>query len=176
MTDRLRRQRPQRPHGPAGSAWTLDALEPIVDPSGWFSVQLRYAYLVGAAQSPAMVEDRVVLVDGEDEETALGRAVEIAAEYEDEFETEAGDTGIIRFEGIVAIKELDDPPAGGTEVWHEFMAPAGVETDADGEPCRRCARWRWPSSRPRRVSRWARSPTARRGRCSSASSLSASIA
>jgi len=112
----------------------LDALEPIVDPSGWFSVQLRYAYLVGAAQSPAMVEDRVVLVDGEDEETALGRAVEIAAEYEDEFETEAGDTGIIRFEGIVAIKELDDPPAGGTEVWHEFMAPAGVETDADGEP------------------------------------------
>ena len=112
----------------------LDALEPIVDPSGWFSVQLRYAYLVGAAQSPAMVEDRVVLVDGEDEETALGRAVEIAAEYEDEFETEAGDTGIIRFEGIVAIKELDDPPAGGTEVWHEFMAPAGVETDANGEP------------------------------------------
>ena len=101
----------------------LDALEPIVDPSGWFSVQLRYAYLVGAAQSQAMIE-----------ETALGRAVEIAAEYEDEFETEVGDTGIIRFEGIVAIKELDDPPAGGTEVWHEFMAPAGVETDADGEP------------------------------------------
>ena len=112
----------------------LDALEPIVDPSGWLSVQLRYAYLVGAAQSPAMVEDRVVLVDGEDDEAALRRAVEIAAEYEDEFETEAGDTGIIRFEGIVAIKELDDPPAGGTEVWHEFMAPAGVETDADGEP------------------------------------------
>ena len=27
----------------------LDALEPTVDPSGWFSVQLRYAYLVGAA-------------------------------------------------------------------------------------------------------------------------------
>jgi hypothetical protein len=112
----------------------LDELEPIVDPSGWFSVQLRYAYLVGAAQSPAMIEDRVVLVDGEDEEAALGRAVEIAAEYEDEFETEAGDSGIIRFEGIVAIKELDDPPAAGTEVWHEFMAPAGVETDADGEP------------------------------------------
>ncbi|HEX5579084.1 MAG TPA: DUF4288 domain-containing protein [Candidatus Limnocylindria bacterium] len=112
----------------------LDALEPIVDPSGWFSVQLRYAYLVGARQSPAMIEDRVVLVDGEDEETALGRAVEIAVEYEDEFETEAGDSGIIRFEGIVAIKELDDPPAAGTEVWHEFMAPAGVETDADGEP------------------------------------------
>ena len=112
----------------------LDAMEPIVDPSGWFSVQLRYAYLVGVKQSPAMIEDRVVLVDGEDEETALGRAVEIAAKYEDEFETEAGDTGIIRFEGIVAIKELDDPPASGTEVWHEFMAPAGVETDADGEP------------------------------------------
>ena len=112
----------------------LDTLEPIVDPSGWFSVQLRYAYLVGAAESPAMIEDRVVLVDGEDEEAALGRAVEIAAEYEDEFETEAGDTGVIRFEGIVAIKELDDPPASGTEVWHEFMAPDGVETDADGEP------------------------------------------
>jgi hypothetical protein len=112
----------------------MDALDPIVDPSGWFGVQLRYAYLVGPKQSPAMIEDRVVLVDGEDEEAALGRAVEIAAEYEDEFETEAGDTGIIRFEGIVAIKELDDPPAAGTEVWHEFMAPAGVETDADGEP------------------------------------------
>jgi hypothetical protein len=112
----------------------LDELEPIVDPSGWFSVQLRYAYLVGSAQSPAMIEDRVVLVDGDDEEAALGRAVEIAAEYEDDFETEAGDEGVIRFEGIVAIKELDDPPAAGTEVWHEFMAPPGVETDAGGEP------------------------------------------
>jgi hypothetical protein len=112
----------------------LDELDPTVDPSGWFSVQQRYAYLVGAAQSPAMIEDRVVLVDGEDEETALGRAVEIAAEYEDDFETAAGAEGSIRFEGIVAIKELDDPPASGTEVWHEFMAPAGVETDADGEP------------------------------------------
>ena len=112
----------------------LDELNPMVDPSGWFSVQLRYAYLVGAAQSPAMIEDRVVLVDGEDEETALGRAVEVAAEYEDDFETATGSVGSIRFEGIVAIKELDDPPAAGTEVWHEFMAPAGVETDADGEP------------------------------------------
>ena len=112
----------------------LEELDPVVDPSGWFSVQLRYAYLVGEAQAPAMVEDRVVLVDGEDEEAALGRAIEVAEEYEDEFETEAGETGQIRFEGIVAIKELDDPPASGTEVWHEFMSPAGVETEADGEP------------------------------------------
>jgi hypothetical protein len=112
----------------------LDELEPIVDPSGWFSVQLRYAYLLGATQAPTMVEDRVVLVDGEDEETALGRAIEIAEEYEDEFETDAGEQGLIRFEGIVAIKELDDPPAAGTEVWHEFMAPGAVETDVGGEP------------------------------------------
>ena len=112
----------------------LDELEPIVDPSGWFSVQLRYSYLVGSAQAPAMVEDRVVLVDGDDEDTALGRAIELAAEYEDDFETDAGEEGVVRFEGIVAIKELDDPPAAGTEVWHEFMAPAGVETDAGGEP------------------------------------------
>jgi hypothetical protein len=112
----------------------LEELDPVVDPSGWFSVQLRYAYLVGEAQAPTMVEDRVVLVDGEDEEAALGRAIEVAEEYEDEFETEAGETGQIRFEGIVAIKELDDPPASGTEVWHEFMSPAGVETEADGEP------------------------------------------
>jgi hypothetical protein len=112
----------------------LDELEPIVDPSGWFSVQLRYSYLVGSAQAPAMVEDRVVLVDGDDEDTALGRAIELAAEYEDDFETDAGEEGVVRFEGIVAIKELDDPPAAGTEVWHEFMAPAVVETDAGGEP------------------------------------------
>jgi hypothetical protein len=112
----------------------LDELEPIVDPSGWFSVQLRYSYLVGSAQASVMVEDRVVLVDGEDEDTALGRAIELAAAYEDDFETDAGEEGVIRFEGIVAIKELDDPPAAGTEVWHEFMAPAGVETDAGGEP------------------------------------------
>ena len=113
---------------------TLDelALEPVVDPSGWFSVQLRYAYLVDGA--PIMIEDRVVLVDGEDEETALGHAIEVAEEYEDEFETDTGDSGIIRFEGIVALKELDDPPATGTEIWHEFMAAPGVETDADGEP------------------------------------------
>ena len=112
----------------------LDEVDPVVDPSGWFSVQLRYAYRVGEAEAPVMVEDRVVLIDGDDEEAALGRAIEIAEEYEDEFETEAGESGQIRFEGIVAIKELDDPPAAGTEVWHEFMSPAGVETDADGEP------------------------------------------
>jgi len=107
-------------------------LEPVVDPSGWFSVQLRYAYLVDAA--PIMIEDRVVLVDGVDEETALGRAIEVAEEYEDEFETDAGESGVIRFEGIVALKELDDPPAAGTEVWHEFMGAPGIEPEADEEP------------------------------------------
>ncbi len=107
-------------------------LEPVVDPSGWFSVQLRYAYLVDGA--PIMIEDRVVLVDGEDEETALGHAYEVAEEYEDDFETDAGLEGVIRFDGIVALKELDDPPASGTEIWHEFMAAPGIEADADGEP------------------------------------------
>ena len=107
-------------------------LEPVVDPSGWFSVQLRYAYLIDGG--PIMVEDRVVLIDGVDEETALGRAIEVAEEYEDEFETDAGDSGVIRFEGIVALKELDDPPAAGTEVWHEFMGAPGVEPEADEEP------------------------------------------
>jgi len=78
----------------------------------------------------------VVLVDGEDEEAALGRAIEVAAEYEDDFETEAGDEGVIRFEGIVAIKELDDPPSAGSEVWHEFMTPdpARPPGDDEGEP------------------------------------------
>ncbi len=108
------------------------ALEPVVDPSGWFSVQLRYAYLIAGA--PIMVEDRVVLVDGVDEETALGRAIEVAEEYEDEFETDDGASGVIRFEGIVALKELDDPPAAGTEVWHEFMGAPGVEPEPDEEP------------------------------------------
>lgn len=107
-------------------------LEPVVDPSGWFSVQLRYAYLIDGG--PIMVEDRVVLIDGVDEETALGRAIEVAEEYEDEFETDSGDSGVIRFEGIVALKELDDPPAAGTEVWHEFMGAPGVEPEADEEP------------------------------------------
>jgi hypothetical protein len=102
--------------------------------SGWFAVELRYAYLVEDAAEPYLVEDRVVLVDGDDEETAMGQAVEIATEYEDDFETEDGRPGTIRFDGIVAIKELDDPPAAGTEVWHEFMSPTGVRTDAEGEP------------------------------------------
>ena len=108
------------------------ALEPVVDPSGWFSVQLRYAYLVD--DGPIMMEDRMVLIDGVDEETALGRAIEVAEEYEDEFETDAGESGVIRFEGIVALKELDDPPAAGTEVWHEFMGAPGVEPEADDDP------------------------------------------
>lgn len=107
------------------------AMEPVVDPSGWFSVQIRYAYLVDGG--PIMMEDRVILIDGVDEETALGRAIEVAEEYEDEFETDAGDSGVIRFEGIVALKELDDPPAAGTEVWHEFMGAPGVEPE-DDEP------------------------------------------
>ena len=106
----------------------------MVQPSGWFAVQLRYVYLAGQPESATMVEDRVVLVSGEDEEAALGRAVEMAPEYEDEFETDDGRPGSIRFEGIVAIKELDDPPGAGTEVWHEFMNPdaSGRETDDNG--------------------------------------------
>jgi Domain of unknown function (DUF4288) len=104
-------------------ARTSPADDVEVQPSGWFAVQMRYAYLAGEPEAATMVEDRVVLVDGEDEEAALGRAVEMAPEYEDEFETDDGRPGAIRFEGIVAIKELDDPPAAGTEVWHEFMNP-----------------------------------------------------
>jgi hypothetical protein len=108
--------------------------ETVVEPSGWFAVQLRYAYLAGDPEAATMVEDRVVLVDGEDEEAALGRAVEMAPEYEDEFETDDGAPGSIRFEGIVAIKELDDPPVAGTEVWHEFMNPdpSRPATDENG--------------------------------------------
>jgi hypothetical protein len=115
------------PDDPALEPFTVDEAA-AVDPSGWFAVELRYAYLIGPDEAPYLIEDRVILVDGDDEETALGRAVEMAPEYEDEFETGDGATGQIRFEGIVALKELDDPPAAGTEVWHEFMAPPGVET------------------------------------------------
>jgi hypothetical protein len=106
----------------------------IADPSGWYAVQLRYAYLIGEPPVSRMVEDRVILVDGTDEETALGRACEIAPDYEDELTTEDGDPGVIRFEGIVAIKELDDPPAAGTEVWHELMAPSDHADEGEGEP------------------------------------------
>ena len=105
----------------------------VVEPSGWFAVQLRYADLAGEDARATLVEDRVILVDGEDEEAALGRAVELAPEYEDEYETDAGELGTIRFEGIVAIKELDDPPAAGTEVWHEFMSPDPARAAVDGE-------------------------------------------
>jgi Domain of unknown function (DUF4288) len=115
-----------------------DAVEP--DPaadrivsSGWFAVELRYAYLVEESTEPYLVEDRVVLIDGDDEEAAMGRAVEIATEYEDDFETEDGRPGAIRFDGIVAIKELDDPPAAGTEVWHEYMSPQGQPANGGDE-------------------------------------------
>jgi hypothetical protein len=110
--------------------------ETLVEPSGWFAVQLRYAYLAGDAERVTLVEDRVVLVEGSDEEAALGRAVEMAPDYEDDYETDDGEAGTIRFEGIVAIKELDDPPAAGTEVWHEFMTPDPVRasTDDEGDP------------------------------------------
>jgi Domain of unknown function (DUF4288) len=110
--------------------------ETLVEPSGWFAVQLRYAYLAGTPEAVTLVEDRVVLVDGSDEEAALGRAVEMAPDYEDDYETDEGQAGTIRFEGIVAIKELDDPPSAGTEVWHEFMTPDPVRatTDDEAEP------------------------------------------
>ena len=117
-----------------GASVVLD--ESLVEPSGWFAVQLRYVYLAGEGERTTLVEDRVILVDGSDEEAALGRAVEMAPEYEDDFETDEGEAGTIRFEGIVAIKELDDPPAAGIEVWHEFMSPdpARSSTDAEAEP------------------------------------------
>ena len=124
--------------------------EAVVEPSGWFAAELRYAYLVGIDERPYLVEDRVVLVDAEDEETALGLASEIAAEYEDEFETDNGETGIIRFEGIVALKELDDPPATGTEVWHEFMSPdpdEPAEIDGDSLPPVRPVEMAFPRGR-----------------------------
>jgi len=110
--------------------------ETLVEPSGWFAVQLRYGYLSGDPGAVTLVEDRVILVDGADEEAALGRAVEMAPEYEDDFETDDGKPGAIRFEGIVAIKELDDPPAAGAEVWHEYMSPdpARPSIDNEGEP------------------------------------------
>jgi hypothetical protein len=114
-----------------GAAVALD--ETLVEPSGWFAVQLRYAYLAGETERATLIEDRVILVDGTDEEAALGRAVEMAPEYEDEFETDDGESGTIRFEGIVAIKELDDPPAAGLEVWHEFMSPDPVRLPANDE-------------------------------------------
>jgi hypothetical protein len=109
--------------------------EVTVEPSGWFAVQLRYAYRTGDPGEVALVEDRVILVDGSDEEAALGRAVEMAPMYEDDYETDGGEAGTIRFEGIVAIKELDDPPSAGTEVWHEFMSPDPLRlADDEGEP------------------------------------------
>lgn len=113
-----------------------DEGDTAVEPSGWFAVQLRYAYQSGDPPEPSLVEHRVILVDGSDEEAALGRAVELAPEYEDDYETDDGRPGTIRFEGIVAIKELDDPPAAGTEVWHEFMSPdpSRPSTDDEGEP------------------------------------------
>lgn len=113
-----------------------DEGDTVVEPSGWFAVQLRYVYLTGDPPQPSLVEDRVILVDGSDEEAALGRAVELAPAYEDEYEADDGERGTIRFEGIVAIKELDDPPSAGTEVWHEFMSPdpARASTDDEGEP------------------------------------------
>jgi Domain of unknown function (DUF4288) len=120
--------------GRIGASVTLD--ETLVEPSGWFAVQLRYAYLAGDPERATLVEDRVILVDGSDEEAALGRAVEMAPEYEDDFETDEGGPGAIRFEGIVAIKELDNPPGAGAEVWHEFMSPdpGRPSVDDEGEP------------------------------------------
>ncbi|HEX7225878.1 MAG TPA: DUF4288 domain-containing protein [Candidatus Limnocylindria bacterium] len=119
-----------------GTARAVPIGEAVVEPSGWFAVQLRYAYLATADGAASLVEDRVILVDGTDEEAALGRAVEMAPQYEDDYETEDGESGAIRFEGIVAIKELDMPPAAGTEVWHEYMSPdpARPSTDDEGDP------------------------------------------
>jgi len=114
-----------------GASVALD--ETVVEPSGWFAVQLRYAYLAGDPEQATLVEDRVILVEGGDEEAALGRAVELAPQYEDDFETDDGEPGEIRFEGIVAIKELDEPPAAGSEVWHEFMSPDPSRPPPDDE-------------------------------------------
>jgi hypothetical protein len=114
----------------------IDTDEVHVESSGWYAVQLRYAYLSADESDVDLVEDRVILVDGTDEEAALGRAVEMAPDYEDDYETDDGAAGVIRFEGIVAIKELDDPPAAGAEVWHEFMDPdpdRPVTADDDAE-------------------------------------------
>jgi hypothetical protein len=107
-----------------------------VEPSGWFAVQLRYAYLAGDPEATTLVEDRVILVDGDDEEAALGRAVELAPEYEDDYETDAGERARSGSRGSSPSRSSTIRPGAGTEVWHEFMSPGPRPrpTRADGEP------------------------------------------
>ena len=81
-----------------------------------------------------MVEDRVILVDGRGRGDGAGSSLRDSPGVRRRLQTDDGDPGLIRFEGIVAIKELDDPPAAGTEVWHELMSPAGAVDDDVGEP------------------------------------------
>ena len=67
---------------------------PAVEPSGWFAVQLRYAYLAGQPEPSRWSRTGSFSSTATDEEAALGRAVEMAPEYEDDFETDDGRPGI----------------------------------------------------------------------------------
>ena len=90
-----------------------------------------------------------MLVDGEDEETALGRAVEIAAEYEDEFETDAGDIGhdpLRGDRGDQGARRSAGGRHGGLARVHG-AAPASRPMPTASR-CRPCARWRWPFLAP----------------------------
>ena len=68
---------------------------------------------------------------------SITRVADLEAELARVRERGYGTNDQENFEGIVAIKELDDPPAAGTEVWHEFMTadPARpVTADEGGGP------------------------------------------
>ena len=85
-----------------------------------------------------VIAERAAAPEGviEDVAPVLDRAVVGGKRIEEEmvaedFETEDGEAGSIRFEGIVAIKELDDPPTAGAEVWHEYMSPDPARPSLD---------------------------------------------
>ncbi len=164
--------------GPAeGDVDGDDALETVVDSSGWFSVQLRYAYVIASADEPYLVEDRVVLLDGEDEETALGRGFEIAAEYEDDFETDEGaaEASASKASWPSRSSTMSPPlvPRSGTS----SCRPTRRRPTPTASRCRPSARSRWPSRAATTTEAWAGEPvpTGRFARCSSRSTRSGLI-
>lgn len=95
----------------------------------WYSVRLLFEALHNGKPDPSgFFEDRLILVEADNEEDAIVRATDNAKTMEHEYESAAGQMVHITFREVLDSVELfDDKPKDFTEVYWKFLNKAEVQ-------------------------------------------------